>query len=110
MIAAKTSQTHIDIAHLSSHQLDRLAARAARLSRIKKQQEPPMSLAIHAGIKLVNVSISGFSKPGYTGEVSFLHQGRQWKAIGHSPRIEDNSLYGDGFIEFVCITGQRRRA
>ena len=98
-------QKEINLAGLSSVELEKLAKKAAKLAADLRAEEPSYSLALEAGIEDRSYSTVRYGRISrYSGEAEItMDDGSRWKAIGHGPRGTAEFVSREGYIEFLKI-------
>lgn len=98
-------QKNINLAGLSSVELEKLAKRAASLAADLKAKEPSYALALEAGIEDRSYNTVRYGRVArFAGEAEIvMDNGAKWLAKGHGPRGTAEHVSREGYIEFLKI-------
>lgn len=90
---------------MSADQLERLAARATKMAGDLRAAEPTLDLALAAGVRDKSYSTVRYGRvASYAGEAEVtMADGRRFRAIGHGPRGDAETLDRGGYVEFVPL-------
>ena len=93
---------HIDINHLSTTELDALAARCTARAKALRADAPGYTLALQAGIRDKSYTTPRHGRVDhYEGTaIITMANGDRWEATGYGPRGNAHVVTSDGGISF----------
>lgn len=93
---------HININHLSTTELDALAARCAARAKALRADAPSYALALQSGIRDKSYSTPRHGRVDhYEGTaIITMANGDRWEATGYGPRGDAYTVTKDGGISF----------
>ena len=93
---------HININHLSTAELDALAARCTARAKALRADAPGYALALQAGIRDKSYTTPRHGRVDhYEGSVIItMENGDRWEATGYCPRGNAHVVTSDGGISF----------